>query len=268
MLGFLKKKISEALKKPSPEKTAQELETSLIQAGVALDVVDRIASRLAEAKDPKKALSEQLLEFMKPGRLSISRKPYVVMLCGINGVGKTTAAAKLAVYLRKKGLEPVFAASDTFRAAAIEQLQEHANRLGIKVVRQKYGADPAAVAYDALEHAKTAGKGAVIIDTSGRLHIDSGLMRELEKIKRVAKPDISLLVVDATTGNDAVEQARAFDPLVDGFIITKADIDERGGAVVSVSAVTGKPIYFLSTGQKYEEFEEFKPKKVLKALGL
>ncbi|MBR9679549.1 MAG: signal recognition particle-docking protein FtsY [Candidatus Altiarchaeota archaeon] len=268
MLGFLKKKIAETLKKPSQKRRLDELETVLIQSGMALEVVDRIIAELKQSQDSRQSLSSILSDSMKSGKLNLKKRPYVIMLCGINGVGKTTVAAKLASYLKKKKIESVFAASDTFRAAAIEQLQIHADKLGVRMIKQKYGADPAAVAYDAVEHAKTSGKGAVIIDTSGRLHVDSGLMRELEKVKRVVKPDISLLVVDATTGNDAVEQARAFNQIIDGFIITKLDIDERGGAVVSVSAVTGKPIYFVSTGQKYGDFQEFSVKKIIKAIGL
>ena len=124
------------------------------------------------------------------------------------------------------------------------------------------------MAYDAVEHARAKGADVVLIDTSGRLHVDTGLMRELEKIKRVVKPELTLMVVDATTGNDAVEQARAFEGLIDGFIVSKADVDERGGAIISISAATGKPIYFLGTGQGYDDLEEFSPEKVVKELGL
>lgn len=271
MFGFLKKKIKEVLTKariikkdPTPE-----LENALIEAGVSLEVAERLVKDLKNEKQPKRALKKALMEAMQPARISIGKtKPFVIMLLGINGTGKTTTLAKLAHRFLKKKKTVVAAASDTFRAAAIEQLAEHCRRLKIPLVKQKYGADPAAVAYDAVEHAKARGIDVVLIDTSGRLHINSGLMKELEKVKRVSKPHLSLLVIDATTGNDAVEQAQAFSHIIDGIIIAKSDVDERGGATISVSAATGKPIFFLGTGQEYSDLKEFSPKKIVKELGL
>ncbi len=268
MLGFLRQKLSEIFRLPNRKKIVDELEFSLLEAGVALEVVDRIMEEVRDSDDPRAALRKALLDSMKPGRIKITKKPYIVMVCGINGTGKTTTAAKLASYFLKSGKQVVVAASDTFRAAAIEQLEEHCKRLGVRVIKHRYGADPAAVAFDAVKHAETTGKDVVIVDTAGRLHVDSGLMRELEKIKRVVKPDLSLLTLDATTGNDAVDQARAFDRIADGFVITKFDIDERGGAVISVSAVTGKPIYFLGKGQDYGDLREFNPEEIVRGLGL
>ncbi len=268
MFGFLKKKIQQVLTKTIQKDPTPELETALIEAGVSLEVVDRLIDSVRESKQPKKALRRSLLKCMKAERIRVKGKPFVVMLVGINGTGKTTTLAKLAYRFKKKGKTVVAAAGDTFRAAALEQLEEHCRRIEIPVVKQRYGADPAAVAYDAIEHAKAKGIDVVLIDTSGRLHVDSGLMRELEKIKRVAKPDLSLLVIDATTGNDAVEQSKAFSHLIDGIIVAKADVDERGGAIISVSATTGKPIYFLGTGQDYGDLREFSPEKVVKELGL
>lgn len=271
MFGFLKKKIKEVLTKAKVIKKdpTPELESALIEAGVSLEVVDRLVAGIKKDKQPKRALKKALLEVMEPAHIQTGRaKPFVIMIVGINGTGKTTTLAKLAHRFQRKGKKVVAAASDTFRAAAIEQLAEHCRRLKVPLIKQRYGADPAAVAFDAIEHAKARGIDVVLIDTSGRLHVDSGLMKELEKVKRVAKPHLSLLVIDATTGNDAVEQARAFAHLVDGMIVAKADVDERGGATISVSAATGKPIYFLGTGQDYRDLKEFSPERVVKELGL
>jgi fused signal recognition particle receptor len=244
-----------------------ELENVLIEAGVSLEVVDTLIQKVKKAEDQKKALKEAIRESMKAEKLKIGKKPYVIMFVGINGTGKTTSLAKLAFALKSKGKSVVVAAGDTFRAAAIEQLGEHCEKIKVEMISHKYGSDPAAVAFDAIEHAKAKGIDVVMIDTSGRLHVDTGLMRELEKVKRVAKPDLCLLVVDSTTGNDAVEQARAFAEITDGFVMAKFDVDERGGAVISISAVTGKPIYFVGTGQDYRDLREFDPEKVVKALG-
>jgi fused signal recognition particle receptor len=267
MFEFLRKKLKKVLRAAKGDPTP-ELETTLLEAGVSLEVVDRLITDVKEADDPKAALRQSLLNAMEPARIKVTEKPFIIMLVGINGTGKTTVLAKLAHRFQDGGKTVIAAAGDTFRAAAIEQLGEHCRRLDVPLVKQRYGADPAAVAYDAVESARARGADVVLIDTSGRLHVDSGLMKELEKVKRVASPHLSLLVVDATTGNDAVEQARAFAPLIDGFVITKVDVDERGGAVVSVSAATGKPIYFIGTGQDYGDLEEFSPKKVVRALGL
>ena len=267
MLSFLRERFSKIFQKPK-EKVLEEMEVALLEAGVALEVVDLVIEKIKEAQDPKSKLREVLLEIMKKGKIEVNSKPYKIMICGINGTGKTTTVAKLAHYFLRMKKSVVVAASDTFRAAAIEQLEEHCKNLGIKLIKHKYGADPAAVAFDAVKHAKARGIDIVLIDTAGRLHVDTGLMRELEKIRRVIRPELSLLTLDATTGNDAVEQARAFNELIDGFVITKFDVDERGGALISVSAVTGKPIFFLGTGQRYEDLVEFDPQDIVKRLGL
>ncbi|MBR9689804.1 MAG: signal recognition particle-docking protein FtsY [Candidatus Altiarchaeota archaeon] len=267
MFKFLKKKIKEVLKLPRKDVTP-ELEIVLLEAGVSLEVVDQLIERVKKSDNQKTALRQALLDSMHSERLKVKGKPFVIMISGINGTGKTTTLAKIAYLLLKKGKSVVAAGSDTFRAAAIEQLEEHCNRLKIKLIKQEYGADPASVAYDAIHHAKSKDIDVVIVDTSGRLHVDSGLMNELEKIKRVSSPDLSLLVVDATTGNDAVEQAKAFGPLVDGFVVSKSDVDERGGAIISISAATGKPVYFLGTGQEYTDLKPFSPEKIVKSLGL
>ena len=197
-------------------------------------------------------------------------KPYVIAFFGINGSGKTTSIAKLASMLKEKNISCVLAAGDTFRAASIEQLQLHADKVGVKLIRHTYGSDPAAVAFDAIKHAKAKGIDAVLIDTAGRMHSNQNLIDEMKKIIRVAKPDLKIFVGESITGNDCVEQAKTFNEAVgiDGIILAKADIDEKGGAAVSVSYITKKPILYLGVGQEYDDLQEFEPEVVVKGLGL
>ncbi|MEM2568040.1 MAG: hypothetical protein QXH20_06175 [Candidatus Bathyarchaeia archaeon] len=171
--------------------------------------------------------------------------------------------AKVAKLLTGKGYAVVLACSDTYRAGAIEQLETHAKRLGIRMIKHMYGADPAAVAYDAISHAKAHEIHAVLIDTAGRMQTNRNLMNELAKIKRVVNPDLTILIVDSLTGNDAVMQAEEFHKSVgiDATILTKVDADIKGGSALSVTYVTRKPILFIGTGQKYDDLEEFQPEK-------
>jgi len=191
------------------------------------------------------------------------KEPYTILFVGINGTGKTTSIAKVARFLMKKGYSVVLSGSDTYRAGSIEQLEEHAKRLGVRMIKHKYGADPAAVAYDAISHAQSRGVNVVLIDTAGRIQTDRNLMSELTKIKRVVSPDLTILVVDALIGNDAVMQAEEFHKSVsiDGTILTKVDADVKGGASLSVTYVTGKPIIFIGVGQNYEDLEAFEPER-------
>ena len=189
-------------------------------------------------------------------------EPLVVVFIGINGTGKTTTIAKVARLLLDHGYSVVLACSDTYRAGAMEQLEEHARRLGIRMIRHQYGADPAAVGFDAVKYATARGVEAVLIDTAGRMQTDRNLMEELRKIRRVVDPDLTILVVDALTGNDAVEQAEMFDRVVgfDAIILTKVDADEKGGVSLSVAYTTGKPIIYVGTGQEYGDLEPFDPR--------
>lgn len=187
------------------------------------------------------------------------RRPLVILFVGPNGHGKTTTIAKIARLFLKNGFSVVIAAADTFRAGAIEQLETHGKKLGVRVIKHRYGADPAAVAYDAVQHAKSKGINVVLIDTAGRLQTDKDLMDEMRKIARVVSPDLKIFVGDALTGNDALDQALKFDQAIgiDASILTKADADIKGGAAISVIYATRKPILFLGTGQTYDDLQKF-----------
>jgi fused signal recognition particle receptor len=214
----------------------------------------------------KKAISE-ILMVKGPNVMALAQEarkagePLKLMFVGINGTGKTTTISKLADYFVSKGFTPVLAASDTFRAGAIEQITHHAENLKIKIIKHQKGADPAAVAYDAVEHARAQKKELVFIDTAGRMQTNTNLMDEMKKIQRVVKPDLVIFVGDALTGNDVVEQATKFNDAVglDGIILTKADADAKGGAALSIGYVVQKPILFLGVGQGYKDIIEFKP---------
>ena len=192
-----------------------------------------------------------------------TKEPYTILFVGINGTGKTTSIAKVAQFLMKKGYSVVLSASDTYRPGSIEQLEVHSKRLGVRMIKHKYGADPAAVAYDTISHAQSRGINVVLIDTAGRIQTDRNLMSELAKIKRVVDPDLTILVIDALIGNDAVLQAEEFHKNVDvdGTILTKVDADAKGGASFSVAHVTGKPIIFIGMGQEYNDLEAFEPER-------
>jgi fused signal recognition particle receptor len=192
-----------------------------------------------------------------------AKEPYTILFVGINGTGKTTSIAKVAQFLMKKGYSVVLAGGDTYRAGSIEQLEQHSQRLGVRMIKHKYGADPAAVAYDAISHAESRGINVVLIDTAGRIQTDRNLMSELTKIKRVVDPDLTVLVIDALIGNDAVLQAEEFHKSVnvDANILTKVDADVKGGASLSVAHVTGKPIIFIGVGQEYKDLEPFEPER-------
>jgi fused signal recognition particle receptor len=190
-----------------------------------------------------------------------NKKPVVIMFIGVNGTGKTLSIAKIAKLLQKQGKTCVMAAGDTFRAGAIEQLTIHADKIGVKIIKHGPGSDPAAVAYDAIEHAKAKHKDVVLLDTAGRMQTNFNLMDEMAKIKRVAKPDLILFVGDALSGNDAVEQAKRFNEVVgiDGVILTKVDTDAKGGSSLSIAYTIGKPLLFIGVGQGYDDQIPFNP---------
>ena len=267
-----------------------ELEMELLQGDVAMEVATEVVENVKENLVGKKikrsnditeytyyALKDAVEEIISiPGKSMTEMieekkaqgEPLVVMFVGINGTGKTTTIGKLANYYLKKGYTPVIAASDTFRAGAIEQVTYHADNVGVKIIKHQKGSDPAAVAYDAVEHARAQGKELVLIDTAGRMQTNTNLMDEMKKIKRVSNPDLVIFVGDAITGNDATEQARKFNDAIDidGVILTKADADSKGGASLSIGYVIQKPIMFLGVGQGYDDIMEYDPEWMLNQL--
>jgi fused signal recognition particle receptor len=268
------------------EKIFSELGIILLQNNVAYEVVGSIKNFLKEKlvgknlkevkieKELENSIREILInppEFVKIIKDSLKENsPFVILFAGINGSGKTTTIAKIAHYLLKKNFSVCLAAADTFRAASIEQLQQHADNLKVHLIKKDYGADPAAVGFDAVAYAKKHGINIVLIDTAGRMQNKDSLMKEIEKIVRVNKPNLKFFVGESITGNDATEQAKTFNEIIDfnGIILSKADVDEKGGTAISVSYVTGKPIFFLGTGQEYQDLEVFDKDKLIKKLEL
>ncbi|MEM4577030.1 MAG: signal recognition particle-docking protein FtsY [Candidatus Nezhaarchaeales archaeon] len=293
MFTFLKAKLktffqevtTKELDDKSLSEVAEKLRLALIESDVALpvafEIVDNVVSslrgmRISRAESVYNVVVKSLRENIYKVLISTPQidlvseakkrkqegKVFTVMFVGPNGHGKTLTVAKVANIFLKNGLSVVLACSDTFRAGAEEQLEVHASRLGVKVIKHKYGADPAAVAYDAVAHASSKGISCVLIDTAGRLQTDKSLMDELKKIVRVTKPDLKVLVVDALTGNDAYDMAIKFNDAVgiDATILTKVDADVKGGAAISISFATRKPIIYLGVGQGYDDLIPFDAK--------
>lgn len=262
-----------------------EMEFGLIEANVSLETMDFLKARMKEylvgkqlkrggiEREVKNTLEKILVEIFDQGEVGLenivkTKKPVSIVFLGFNGSGKTTSIAKLGKYLTSKKFKVVLAAGDTFRAASIEQLDVHGNRLGLKVIKHKYGSDSAAVVYDAVEHAKAKGIDFVLADTAGRSHANRNLMDELKKVVRVNKPDLKILVMDSLTGNDLVEQGRKFDEAVgiDAMIFTKVDVNEKGGGMLSACQAVKKPILYIGLGQEYGDIEIFDAKKFVKDL--
>ena len=283
--SFSTKKISES----KFEELFSELEMALLENNVAMDVIDKIKNDLKEdivdkpikrnevASNILNSLMESIESLFDVGSVDLieeikkkSEKPYIICFVGVNGCGKTTTIAKVANYLKKNNLSVLMVAGDTWRAASIQQLEEHGKKLDVRVIKHNYGSDPAAVAFDGVKAAKSNNTDVVLIDTAGRQHSNKDLMRELEKIVRVSKPDLNIFVGESITGNDCVLQAKQFGEVVNlgGVVLTKADVDEKGGAAVSVGYVTGKPILFLGKGQGYEDLEVFNKKNIMDSLGV
>lgn len=289
--GLVNKVTITELKPENVRPILSDFKINLVENDVAFPVAERICAEMEQRLDKvqvkrledrtkivEKNLREVLLETMHTNNkidllkaIDEKRKkgePYVIVFIGINGTGKTTTIAKVCRFLNKHSYSAVIACSDTYRAGSIEQLEEHAKRLGIKMVKHAYGADPAAVAYDTISHAKAHGMNVVLIDTAGRMQTNQNLMNELAKIKRVVKPDLTLLTVDSLIGNDAVMQAEEFNKAIgiDATILTKVDADVKGGSALSVTYVTQKPILFIGTGQTYDDLEEFNPERFVQMI--
>ncbi|WP_042701632.1 signal recognition particle-docking protein FtsY [Thermococcus sp. PK] len=297
MFGKLKEKLSSFVDKVAQTEISEkdvenalwDLELELLEADVALEVVEELKEKIKQKlvgqkvkigtnkkEIVEKAVKEAVLEVLTPERRidllemikSKQEKPFVIVFVGFNGSGKTTTIAKLANWLKKNGLSVVIAASDTFRAGAIEQVEEHAKRVGVKLIKHGYKSDPAAVAYDAIEHAKARGIDVVLVDTAGRNELNRNLMDEMKKIVRVTKPDLVIFVGDALAGNAIIEQARQFNEAVriDGVILTKLDADARGGAALSIAHAIGAPILFVGVGQGYGDLMPFDEKWMLEKI--
>jgi len=267
------------------EEPLEELELSLLQGDVEMSVAREIVERLREElvgqtraqvqtghHMVERAIGDALRDVIGVGqfdfeeRIAAAEKPVTIIFTGVNGVGKTTTIAKMARYLEERGYSSVLANGDTYRAGANEQIEEHAEALGKKIITHEQGGDPAAVIYDAVEYAKANDVDVVLGDTAGRLHTSKDLMSQLEKIDRVVDPDMTLFVDEAVAGQDATNRARQFDEAaeIDGVVLTKADADSQGGAAVSIAHVTGKPILFLGVGQGYDDLERFDPDEIVR----
>ncbi len=259
-----------------------DLQLQLIGNDVSVEVAEKVCSELKERLlgedvprfgDKSKLIHDSLktsLESVMNGSGSMDLlklvseaktrgEPFVVMFVGINGTGKTTTIAKMSRLLMDEGFTVVLASADTYRAGAIEQLEEHGRRLGVRVIRHRYGSDAAAVGFDAVEHAKARGVDVVLIDTAGRMQTNRNLMDELKKMKRVVQPDLTIMILDSLIGNDATEQAMTFNEQVgfDAAVLTKVDADAKGGSSLSVSYLTGKPVIYVGVGQEYKDLQPF-----------
>jgi len=285
------KKVFEKVTKKVLEKEISEkdfsevldnLGISLIEADVAFEVSEKIKEDLKKNLIGKRvkrgrvkesvisAFRDSLLDILNVPEVELeetikNKKPCLFVFLGFNGSGKTTSLAKVGNYLKRKGYSCVFAAGDSFRAASIEQLEEHGRKLKIDVIKHRYGADSAAVIFDAKKHAESKNLDVVLADTAGRSHMNKNLMDELNKVGRVNKPDLKILVIDSLVGNDAVPQAKMFNGAigVDAVIFTKIDVNERGGAILSVAHTLKKPILFLGIGQEYSSLKTFNPEEFI-----
>ncbi len=284
--GLVNKVTTTELKAENVLPILEDFKMNLAQNDVAFPVADKVCDELGKRltgvqvkrlEDRKKVVEDNLRQVLLEVMLTDKRidllqkveekrkknEPFVLLFVGINGTGKTTTIAKVAQFFKDKKYSVVFAGSDTYRAGSIEQLDEHAKRLGIRIIKGVYGGDPAAIAYDAINHAKAHGTNVVLIDTAGRMQTNQNLMNELQKVKRVVKPDLTILTVDSLIGNDAVTQAEEFNKAIgiDATILTKVDADVKGGSALSVTYITQKPILFIGVGQTYRDLELFNPEK-------
>jgi len=260
-----------------------ELEMGLLESDVAFSVTEAILSKIkSELTGSKRkigtsvdsivrdALADALLGVLGEGVdicafIREHEHPVKILFTGVNGTGKTTSIAKVAKFLQNNGFSVVLGAGDTFRAGAIEQIDVHAKRLGVKVIEHQEGSDPTAVLFDTVEYAKAHKIDVVLGDTAGRFHNRANLMNQLAKIRRIIKPDLIVYVDEAVAGNDAVIRAEEFAKSVgmDAIMLTKVDMDPKGGAAISVAYAVGKPLLFIGTGQGYDDIMAFNPRLVV-----
>ncbi len=265
---------SEIIRRDEVESTITNI---LLEADVDYDTAQDITQRLDRkiVKSGRKIEMDLVKEYLKEtitevlgeippadDILTVQKKPYVILFLGINGTGKTTTISKVANYLRKNGKRVVLAASDTFRAGAIEQISILGSNLGVNVIKHTAGSDPSAVAFDAIEHAKARDIDYVLVDSAGRMQTNKNLIDEMRKIKRVAKPDLTVMVLDSMIGQDAYNQAEVCmnEIKFDSVVLTKLDTDARGGAVLTIVHQLKKPVLFLGTGQGYDDLIKFDTK--------
>lgn len=281
MFDFFKKglkKTIESITASAPKKrtkiSAEELEEMLLEADVSYDLVERIIESVPEEVNRIQLYNTLISLFIYDIPKSKPAKPYVELIMGVNGAGKTTTIAKLAQRYREEGQSTMLAAGDTFRAAAIEQLVQWANRLEMPIVYTKQGHDPSAVAYDAISSSKAKGIDRILIDTAGRLHTRTNLAEELKKIVRVCDkamegaPHRKILILDGTQGNSAINQAKAFNEMVniDSIIITKLDGTAKGGALFSIAEELKMPIDYIGVGESAQDLVPFDPKSYINTL--
>ena len=287
-LSLLERLTTKEITEKDLEPLLEELEYDLIEADCSYDVaqmiIEEIKNNLVGQRLKRRQIEKRIRESVENAIKKIldsvekidliklikskKEKPFKIIFLGFNGTGKTTTMAKIANLLKKHGMKVVFAAGDTFRAASIEQLEEHAKNLNVPMIKHDYGADPAAVIFDAIKYAEKHGIDVVLADTAGRVHTDENLMKELEKIVRVNKPDLKILVLDSLTGSDVINQFEYFDKVVkvDAVVFTKLDVNEKGGNILSVIYQFKKPVLFFGTGQGYEDLIEYDPDTILKNL--
>ena len=289
--GLVTKVTTAELKPENLSPILSDFKMSLVENDVAYPVADHVCDELEKRltgvqvkrmEDRKKIVEDNLrkilmevmitekqIDLLKLAEQKREKKePLILLFVGINGTGKTTTIAKVGQFFKDKKYSVLLAASDTYRAGSIEQLEEHAKRLGLRVIKGVYGGDAASVAYDAISHAKAHGMNIVLIDTAGRMQTNQNLMGELQKVKRVASPDMTIFTVDSLIGNDAVTQAEEFNKSIgiDATILTKVDADVKGGSSLSVTYVTHKPILFIGVGQTYKDLELFNPEKFVQMI--
>ena len=267
------------------EELFDELEEVLVTADLGIDTSVRIIEdtrkkvkerRITDPSQIKSLIKESLIEILgeETQKLDIEPSPAIIIVIGVNGVGKTTSIGKIANMLRKQGKKVIVAAADTFRAAAIDQLEVWAQRAGVEIIKQSEGSDPAAVIYDAIQAARSRKADVLICDTAGRLHTKKNLMEELRKVFRIVDREMpgakreTLLVLDATTGQNAVSQARTFSEIADisGIVLTKLDGTAKGGIVISIKSELGLPVKLIGVGEQMDDLQPFNAKEFVEAL--
>jgi len=286
--GFANKISQKELSDKDVTQILEDFLLVLVENDVAYSVAKRICDnlqiklkqiqvkRFSDPTDSAKAvLREVLFELLQGSgdmkffdtlnRCKSEHRPAIILFVGVNGTGKTSSIAKIGHRLLTDGFSIIMAAADTYRTGSIEQIEEHARRIGVRAIKHDYGGDAAAVAFDAANYARAHGVNVVLIDSAGRMQTNKNLLEEMKKIVRVVKPDLTILVVDALTGNDAVEQGRSFSEAVnlDGVILTKLDADAKGGSAISMATIIGKPIFFATVGQNYEDLISFNPEQMV-----